>query len=75
MAAPNVLKRPDGRAELYADGSLTVRDAIEFCGIARTRLFVLMGAGELAYSLVGNRRLIPRRALVGLLARHARGTG
>jgi excisionase family DNA binding protein len=61
------------RAELFSDGVLQVAAAVEFCGLGRTQLYSLMSAGKLPYSQVGTRRLIPRRALVDLLAEKAIG--
>jgi excisionase family DNA binding protein len=55
----------------YSEGALTIGGAIEFTGIGRSTLYALMGRGELPYTKVGTRRLIPRRALVALLAAHA----
>lgn len=60
-----------GTGEVFADGALTVAAAVGFSGIGRTRLYELMDAGDLPFCRVGTRRLIPRRALAALLARHA----
>lgn len=60
--------RNQERAELFGDGAMTVEKASESSGIGRTTLYQLMTQGELPYSKVGVRRLIPRRALVELLA-------
>ncbi len=57
-----------GRAELFADGAVTVAEAVRFSGIGRTQLYDLMTAGRLPFTKVGSRRLIPRRGLVDLLA-------
>jgi excisionase family DNA binding protein len=58
-------------SDLFGDGSVTVAEAARFTGLGRTSLYDLMTAGELTYTKVGARRLIPRRALVELLARNA----
>lgn len=65
-----LLVRRDDRstAELTADGAMSVADAAKFGGIARTELFELMESGELPYTMPEWKRLIPRRALVVLLA-------
>lgn len=55
--------------DLLRDGALTVSQAAEFSGICRTDLFGLMNSGELVWFRRGKARLIPRRALVELLAR------
>lgn len=53
---------------MLADGTLTIGDAVRFSGIGRTALYRLMGAGRLPYAQQGRRRLVPRKALVELLA-------
>ena len=58
----------DGDA-LFVDGALRVRDAVAFSGLSRTALYELIQSGELASVRIGKRRLIPKRALVQLLAR------
>ena len=58
--------------ELFADGTMDVAAACEFTGIRRTKLYSLMTSGELPYTQLGTRRLIPRKALVRLLAGGAR---
>jgi hypothetical protein len=42
-------------------------DAVRFSGLGRTRLYQLMGCGDLPYVQMGRRRLIPRLALVEIL--------
>lgn len=54
--------------QLLGDGTVGIDDAIKFTGMKRTLLYDLMTKGELQYVKVGARRLIPRKALVGLLA-------
>lgn len=61
----------DGIVRQYADGALTVEAAVQFSGIGRTTLYTLMESGELQFTKVGARRLIPRRALVELLSKNA----
>jgi len=48
---------------------LRVAEASERTNISRTRLFELMGSGELESVLVGRRRLIPQAALVAFVDR------
>jgi excisionase family DNA binding protein len=60
-----------GQAEAksaVADGVLSVNEAVEFSKLGRTELYKLMTAGKLAFLKHGKRRLIPKRALVELLA-------
>jgi excisionase family DNA binding protein len=56
------------RAELFADGAVTVAEAVRFSGIGRTHLYDLMTAGRIAFVKIGSRRLIARRGLIDLLA-------
>lgn len=53
---------------LARDGALTIDQASEFCGVGRSLLYERMQSGSLAYSLIGRRRVIPRQALVKLIA-------
>lgn len=65
----------DVRADLMADGSMSVRQASEFSGIPKSTLYEVMDAGRLAYAKAGRRRLIPRKALVAYLAAAVVSTG
>jgi len=65
--------------QLLADGAMSVREAAEFSGLSRTTLYRLMeqidettGGPKLPYIKMGHggRRLIPKRALVKLMAEH-----
>jgi excisionase family DNA binding protein len=62
MAATEVID------DLMADGSVTVAGATREFGLGRTRLYEWMSRGELPYSQVGAKRLIPRVALRRLIA-------
>ena len=62
---------PDARPtlmKLCEDGALTIRQATEFTGLPRTAVYKLLGDGTLPSVRVGRRRLIPKRALIELLA-------
>ena len=61
------------REELVQDGLMTIREAVAFLRLGRSTLYGLMERGDLPYACIGARRLIPRRALVGLAASHLRG--
>ncbi len=61
------------RAELVAEGLLTVREAAEFLRFSRSRLYELMDAGELAYVKIGRSRRVPRRGVVELASRSLEG--
>lgn len=58
----------DRRAELAADGVLSVADAQAFLSLGRTEVYGLMDRGKLPFIKLGRRRVIPKRALVELLA-------
>jgi len=58
------LRRPDSPA---ADGMLSVAAAAKFSGIGVTKLYALMGSGDLPSVRYGRKRLIPRRGLVAFL--------
>ena len=63
----------DHREELVQDGLMTIREAVAFLRLGRSTLYGLMERGDLPYACIGDRRLIPRRALVDLAASHLRG--
>jgi ribosome-binding protein aMBF1 (putative translation factor) len=55
--------------ELVADGAFTIRQAVQFSGIGRTRLYDLIKAKQIiSMKGEGVQRLIPRRELVRFLA-------
>ncbi|MBX9579699.1 MAG: helix-turn-helix domain-containing protein [Gemmataceae bacterium] len=58
---------------LLADGAVGVKEAVEVYGVGRTVLFEKMKAGELPVVKLGKKTLIPRAALVALLARNLAG--
>lgn len=61
-----------GDDSIWADGVISVTKAPEFCGVCKRQLWELMDRGELPWTKPARDRLIPRRALVALLATHAR---
>ena len=54
--------------ELLSEGTVTVAGATREFGLGRTRLYQWMGNGQLPYSQVGAKRLIPRVAIRRLIA-------
>jgi excisionase family DNA binding protein len=60
---------------MMAEGTTDVKGAVAFTGLSRPELYRLMAAGKLAFVKYGKRRLIPRRALVELLAGLVPGLG
>jgi excisionase family DNA binding protein len=62
-----ILPTDSSASDVLGDGTLTIEQAIAFSGLPRTNLYEFMGRGELVYTKVGKRRLIPKRALVELL--------
>lgn len=55
---------------LVSDGVMDVRAAASLLGISRSKVYEMMRDGTLPSLLLGRRRLIPRRALIELLASH-----
>ena len=47
--------------------SCTINEACEVTGLGRTKLYELIGAGHLATTTVGRRRLVVVRSLLSLL--------
>lgn len=70
MAAtmPDLTTPEPNAEEVLRDGSLAIDAACDFTGLSRAELYRRMDRGALAYTLQGRRRLIPRRALVRMLA-------
>lgn len=54
--------------ELLADGTVTVGDAQREFGLRKSRLYEWMASGVLPYSMIGDRRYIPRVSIKKLLA-------
>lgn len=68
------LTTPDADGEeLMRDGALTIGAATQYAGLSRAELYRRMERGVLPYTVQGRRRLIPRRALVRMLAAGLRG--
>ena len=61
------------RAELVADGLMTVKECAEFLHLSRSTVYELMNAGELCFAKLGRSRRIPRRAVIELAARQLQG--
>lgn len=55
-------------AELFRDGALTIEQIRQQYGVGRTTVYRWMTEGRLAYTTVHGRRLVPRKALMELLA-------
>lgn len=56
------------RLELAADGCVSVAEAVVFAGVSQAELYRSMDRGDVPFVKWGKRRLIPRVALVELLA-------
>lgn len=74
------LNAPDASAEaarvaeeLLAQGALSIGDAAKFSALSRSELYQLMTSGALVFVKHGKRRLIPKKALIKLLAEGLRG--
>jgi excisionase family DNA binding protein len=63
MMAENV------RVHLVEAGLRTIEEAQEYSRLSRSSLYNLMETGQLVYTKIGRRRLIPFRALVELAQR------
>lgn len=63
----------DDPGGVMSDGCVSVQAAVQFSGLSRTALYRLMTAGQLQYTQVGVRRLIPRAALKAMLAAGLKG--
>ncbi len=61
------------RADLVADGLVTVQEAAQFLSISRSKLYELMDNGELTFVKLGRSRRVPRRALIDLAASGLQG--
>lgn len=53
--------------------SFNLREAVTASGLCRTTLYELMGSGELAYSQIRGKRIIPSTAFADLLERNRAG--
>ena len=60
--------------DILADGLRTIDEAKDYMRLSRATLYILMARGELPYTTIGRRRLIPFRALMELAARGLVGT-
>jgi excisionase family DNA binding protein len=60
----------DEHEPLLADGLKTVTEATAYTRLSRATIYGLMDRGELAYTKIGRRRLIPVKALVTLCSRN-----
>jgi len=56
------------RLEIVKEGTFRVPEAQKFSGLGRSLLYSLMNTGALRYAKVGRCRLIPKEALMKLLA-------
>ena len=60
------------RADIVADGLVTVSEAASFLSLSRSTLYTLMDRGDIPFVKLGRSRRIPRRALIELAARELR---
>jgi excisionase family DNA binding protein len=58
-----------GIDSLVEGGLRTIEEARQYTRLSRSALYSLMERGELVYTKIGRRRLIPHRALVELAQR------
>jgi excisionase family DNA binding protein len=60
--------------DILGGGLRTIEEAKNYTRLSRATLYLLMERGELPYTSIGRRRLIPYRALIELAARRLVGT-
>ena len=53
-----------------SDGLMTIQQAAEFSTISRTRMYALMGSGDIRYFQRDGRRVIAKSDLVAFLANY-----
>ena len=53
--------------------AFNLKEAVAASGLCRTTLYELMGSGELAYSQIRGKRIIPSTAIEDLLDRNRAG--
>ena len=58
----------DSATELVSQGRLSVAESVKFTGLSRAELYVRMSRGEVKYCKEGKRRLIPKLALIKMMA-------
>ncbi len=51
------------------DGLMTTAEVCDFLRIGRTKVYELMGDGDLPSTMIGSQRRIPRRVVIDLAAR------
>ncbi len=61
------------REQWCEDGVLGIPAAAQFLGVSRAEVYRLLGAGALASTRIGRRRLVLRRSAIRLLAAHVTG--
>ncbi|WP_461355182.1 helix-turn-helix domain-containing protein [Bradyrhizobium sp. USDA 4454] len=67
-AAPPPASHREGRTFPFAERlSCTIDEACEVTGLGRTKVYELIGSGELVTTTVGRRRLVIVRSLIALL--------
>lgn len=59
--------------DILGEGLRTIEEAKDYTRLSRATLYLLMARGELPYTTIGRRRLIPFRALIELAARRLVG--
>lgn len=59
----------DRSTDTLDEGLMTTAEVCIFLKIGRTKAYELMTSGELASTMIGSQRRIPRRAVIDLAAR------
>jgi excisionase family DNA binding protein len=64
----DVVIRTKTKEDLVSDGAVTVDEACQFLGLKKSTVYVLMDDGTIPSLEIRGRKLIPKKALVELLA-------
>ena len=61
------------KAELLADGLITVAEVAKFLSVSRSTVYEAMERGELQYVKLGRSRRVPKRAVLDLARANLKG--
>jgi excisionase family DNA binding protein len=73
VVAPDNDRADDYARTILEDGLLSVKGACAFLGTGKTFVYQAMADGEIAYVVLGRKRLLPKRALIEYAARNLKG--
>ena len=61
--------------DVFGSGCMGVPEAVVFTGLGRSELYEMMSRGELVFTKIGRRRLVPKKALIEMLRQGLVGMG